>query len=149
MHADVVQEAKGNDLVIEEAEVMTLEQRQRMYALNAASAVTEQSTPSNALSKQGYRMGVLPGDLVRIAQWIMDGNLIQQMDMANTSVDRDKKTGWLYAYEIKTVQLAEGADEQELLPWSRPDLQQQEETQPADADTQVAMSPVFREDNRG
>lgn len=77
--------------------ILSQEQNQRMIALRAAAETM--SSRGSMLSGLGNRFGpptALPGDLVRMAQWIMTGNHIIVISGASY-IDRDKKSGWITA----------------------------------------------------
>lgn len=77
--------------------ILSQEQNQRMIALRAAAETM--SSRGSMLSNLGNRTGpptALPGDLVRMAHWIMTGNHIIVLSGASY-IDRDKKSGWITA----------------------------------------------------
>lgn len=74
---------------------LTQDQRQRIEALNTASACTGR-TISGGLAGAGRKdtIPILPGDLVRVAQWIIDGSWAIIYD-EEQYVERDRKSGWV------------------------------------------------------
>lgn len=81
----------------EDGMILTDEQNQRMIALRAAAETM--SSKGSMISGLGSRTGpptVLPGDLVRMANWIVTGDWVFVVGK-NSALDREKKSGWVVA----------------------------------------------------
>jgi hypothetical protein len=78
---------------VHEHSVLTDEQHQRVAALNTAAACLGSRGPLGNQVQRG-----LPGDLIRVAQWIIDGQLLQAISGNGHDIERDKRTGFLVAY---------------------------------------------------
>lgn len=87
-----------------EHSILTEQQHQRVAALNTAAACL--GARSSVLTTQRLSPHILPGDLIRVAQWIIDGQLTM-VEPEGYSVERDKRSGFMLTYEVKTYPLGQ------------------------------------------